>query len=71
MIRCPVCGEPTGEYTEPGVEPGTTRNEDYRLYQFSYKGERDYLSPRCLACYEKVEARRKAKTDADNEKRTG
>ena len=30
---------------------------DAPLYQCSYKGEPEYISPRCLKCYEKAEKR--------------
>lgn len=61
LIRCPVCKEPTGEYTELCVVPGTALQRDYPLYQFSYPGQPEYLDPRCLKCYEGVEVRRKKK----------
>ncbi len=60
MIKCPVCKEPTGQYTEETIF-GELVKVDYPLYQFSYKGQHDYLPPRCLQCYERVEARREAK----------
>ncbi len=61
LIKCPVCKRPTGQYIEPAIEPGTIVQRDYPLYQFSYPGQPEYLPPRCLTCYEKVEARRKKK----------
>lgn len=57
MIKCPVCKRPTGEYLAAGKTPGTTIKKDYLLYQFSYKGQPGYISPRCLGCYEKTERR--------------
>ena len=61
MVKCPVCKESTGTYNAPGEEPGTMVIQDYPLYQKSYHGQPEYLPPRCLECYEKVEARRARK----------
>jgi len=58
-----VCKEPTGTYIKEGEVPGSREFKDYPLYQISYLGQPEYLPPRCLKCYEKVEARRKRKTD--------
>ena len=56
---CPVCHKTTGFYQ--GTLPGTVVTLPYPLYQISYPGQPEYLPPRCLTCYEKVEARRKKK----------
>ena len=58
MVKCPVCKEPTGTYNAPGEVPGTVVIQDYPLYQKSYPRQPEYLPPRCLKCYERVEARR-------------
>jgi hypothetical protein len=55
---CPVCKKPTGQFLELDATLKTKKRDCY-LYAFSYPGEKDYLPPRCLACYEKVEARRR------------
>jgi hypothetical protein len=64
-MKCPICKEPTGKYPEPEVLPGTILERDYPLYQFSYPGQKDYLPPRCLKCYERVEERRRQKIIKD------
>ena len=60
MIKCPICKQPTGTYSEE-TTPGVFEEQDLLLYQVSYKGQPDYLPPRCLKCYEKLEAKRKGK----------
>ena len=61
-MTCPVCHKTTGFYQEEiDVLPGTVVTLPYPLYQYSYPGQPDYLPPRCLTCYDKVEARRKKK----------
>lgn len=53
-IICLVCGVGTGFYRRDGVEPGTWESVPYPLYQRSYEGEPEYISPRCSRCYDKV-----------------
>jgi hypothetical protein len=55
MIACPVCGQPTGVYTD-GVS-----SIDMPLIQFSYRGSKEYVPPRCERCYDKMETRRAAR----------
>jgi len=57
-VRCPVCLVPTGAYLAMAIL-GPPIQKDYSLYQISYPGQKEYLSPRCLECYEKVEIRRR------------
>jgi len=35
------------------------KNEDNELYQVSYPGQKEYVPPRCEACYQKMIERRK------------
>lgn len=53
-MKCPICNQPTGEYAEECVEPGTYQDQPYPLYQISYKGQPEYLPPRCLTCFNVV-----------------
>lgn len=53
-MKCPVCKLATGIYEEL-VITGDIRWLPHPLYQRSYKGEPEYISQRCLKCYEKAE----------------
>lgn len=58
MTRCPVCKLSTGFYYWLNAEPnGPMVRKDHPLYQRSYEGSDEYISPRCLGCYNKAEAR--------------
>lgn len=59
-MKCPVCKRPTGTYTELTPE-GQTRTQDYPFYQISYPGQKEYVSPRCSECLDKLMARREKK----------
>ncbi len=63
MPKCPVCKQPTGQYAEElAMQPGVMQQADYPLYQISYSGRKEYVSPRCETCFEKLEIRRRSKT---------
>ena len=57
-MNCPICHKSVGSYQQEGAFPGLMITVSYPLYQYSYPGELNYLPPRCLACYDKVEKRR-------------
>lgn len=66
-IRCPVCKLSTGGYHYPGVDPMTIEWLPLPLYQRSYPGEKEYISPRCLKCFTqklREEERKKAKYES-------
>lgn len=52
---CLECKHSTGSYVQSGAIPGTFVKEPYPLYQYSYPGQPEYISPRCLECYEIAE----------------
>jgi len=55
-MRCPVCKLGTGYYYAPQVDPDAPLERlPYPLYQGSYPGELEYISPRCERCYDKAE----------------
>lgn len=54
-MKCLVCKKSTGYYTEEQVEPGTSIQEPYPLYQRSYSHEdKEYISPRCSKCFDQA-----------------
>lgn len=67
-MKCPVCYRETGYYKQEGVEPGTMERRPYPLYQRSYPGKPEYISGRCLECYEKAEGVKVMKIVADSQK---
>lgn len=55
MTRCPSCNT---EFMITAVtNNGRKVTVDAPLYQRSYKGEPEYISPRCYRCYDKMERR--------------
>ena len=62
MPRCPVCREK--ETIQVQLECGGKLIErDAPLYQISYKGSPEYVSPRCSRCISRVLDRRAAKRE--------
>jgi len=55
MALCSICRCSTDYFYSEHVIPGflLTRN-DYPLYQHSYLDSPNYISPRCLRCYDKA-----------------
>lgn len=57
-MKCPVCKMGIGGYYWPAVlDPGGREWHEYPLYQRSYPGRLEYISPRCGSCYNKAEKR--------------
>lgn len=54
-MKCPVCRKEAGHYKVEGIEPGSFKREPYPLYQKGYPDEKEYVSERCLDCYDKGE----------------
>lgn len=66
MPRCPVCREK--ETMQVQLEYGGKLIEmDAPLYQISYKGSPEYVTPRCSRCISLVLDRRRAKDDRHSE----
>lgn len=55
--RCPICHKKTGTYRQPD-NLGNIGDYELPLYQVSYPGTKEYVSERCIECYEQVERRR-------------
>ncbi len=53
-MKCPVCKRQTGYYYWEAVEPGKMERHPYPLYQRSFPGEPEHISPRCESCYDKA-----------------
>ena len=59
-MKCPVCGQTKMMKTQL-VYGGPLVEVEQPLYQISYPGEKEYLTPRCIDCYDKVIAKREKK----------
>jgi len=57
MPRCPVCKETETMQTQPEYG-GKLVEKAAPLYQISYKGSPDYVTPRCSRCISRVLDRR-------------
>lgn len=59
-MKCPVCGQRKKILSQEqyGAAPVEV---DEPLYQISYPGQKEYLSPRCSDCLEKVLEKRSKK----------
>ncbi len=70
-MKCPVCHRDPGGYYELPVDYSSEELKaaqwtgklrmlfhDYPMYQRSYPGAPDYISPRCERCYAKAEKKR-------------
>lgn len=54
-MKCPVCHQSR----RVAVETGELVEEP--LYQISYPGSKEYVSPRCSECFDKLMEKRKKK----------
>ncbi len=52
-MKCPVCNQQ--------LEPDENFENKVPLYQISYPGRKEYVSPRCSDCLDKLMARREKK----------
>ena len=52
-MNCPVCKFSISPIPVETIDGEQGFMPDY-LYQYSYKGEQDYISPRCCKCYDKA-----------------
>lgn len=54
-MTCPVCKKDTGTYFWPSAsDPWVIDIFDMPLYQRSYPGEPEYISARCVQCFDKA-----------------
>ncbi len=60
MPKCPVCRE---QRVVPDVNTGEPVEEP--LYQTSYPGSKEYISPRCSVCFDKMMDKRNKKKGGD------
>ncbi len=62
MVKCPVCKQPIGQYAEElAMQPGVMRQVDYPLYQISYPGRKEYVTPRCERCFDRLRIKQEEK----------
>ncbi len=59
---CPKCKTGTGFYEWENVDPDKPNvTIAFPLYQRSYKGELDYITPRCSRCFDREVQKRSIK----------
>lgn len=55
---CPVCKRPI-KIIPDGITPdGRQQTKEEPLYQISYRGTKEYVSPRCSTCFDRMMERR-------------
>ena len=55
-MKCPICGQK--EYMITQLQYGVPVTVEAPLIQFSYKGSKDYVPPRCGKCFDRMMERR-------------